>query len=82
MTIDQTTLEQIIQRVIGITGYNEYLSPEKMAQRLSVHPNTIRDWCHNYDKGVHPQLPYTKFGPKCLRVKTKDFVKFCESREC
>jgi transposase len=75
-------IKQIIQEVLTHLHYNEYISPEEAGKRLSVHPNTIRDWCHNYDNGKKPQLPYTKFGAKCLRIKTRDFIAFCQSHEC
>ena len=69
-------VENIVERVLAHLNYNEYISPEQAAKRLSVDPVTIRDWCHQ------GKIPFTKFGPKCLRIKMKDFLDFCKRHEC
>lgn len=53
---------------------NEYLSPEEIGGILKCSPITVRLWCRQ------GSLPFSKFG-RLIRVKSKDFQKFCEENE-
>jgi len=51
-----------------------YLSPKQIAEQINVSPITVRRWC------ISGELPSTKFG-RSVRVKVKDFEKYCQENE-
>jgi excisionase family DNA binding protein len=67
-----TPIKEVVQEVLAQINYNEYLTPEDIGNRLKIDPGTVRKWCR---EGT---LPFAKFGGKLIRIKTTDFIKFCE----
>ena len=67
-------IKQLLKELMDELNCNEYLSPAEMAKRIRVNTVTIRRWC------LSGELKAYKFG-RFLRVKTVDFIQFCEDRK-
>lgn len=68
-------LESIIEMVVRKMEVPEYLTITDIVRKTSLDRQTVLDHCYE------GRLKYTLFGPKSIRVKTRDWVKFCQMME-
>lgn len=66
-------LHETIELVIRRLDTPEYISPERIARHLEITITTAKSYIES------GELPAQRFG-KLIRVRTTDFIKFCESR--
>jgi hypothetical protein len=79
--MNQQELKKLIEEILESINNTEYISPKEAGKRLGgVHPTTIRVWCREGFGPNKERIPYTKFG-KIIRIKTRDFQKFCQKYE-
>jgi predicted site-specific integrase-resolvase len=68
-------LENIIEMVVRKIEPPDYLTVSDIVQKTKLDRQTILDYCYE------GKLKYTLFGRKSIRVKTRDWNKFCERLE-
>lgn len=68
-------LESVIEKVLRKLEPPDYLTVSEMARKAKLDPDTIKKFCYE------GELKYTLFGPKSIRVKVRDWIKFCQKLE-
>jgi hypothetical protein len=69
-------LEKLIERVVAKLEFQMYLTPEEIAKKMKVQPITIKRLCY-----PGSELRYTQLSSRLIRIKTRDWIKYCEKRE-
>lgn len=70
-----TDIEEIVERVLNKVRPAKYLTVSEISRDAQLNPETVKKFCYS------GKLQFTVFGPKSLRIKTRDWIKFCEKLE-